>query len=505
MLNRIRSILSFTAPTSNLGIFLLFLLLATAMRFFSYRMSVIDWDESTYLLIARALLNGKELYVDAWDPKPPGIFLLFAVFESLFSNGILGVRLGATVSVAGTAYFLVRIAQHFRSEKNWSGLLPGLLYLTCISFQSFSFGLGRTYGLEANTELFFLFFTALAIFQYLKAQERPLLVFLSGITIGIAFEIKYFVLFDMLALGLLVLLMQWEKHKHGGIGAILKHSLNILLPLMTGCVLPFLLVLGYFYFLTDNFDAFYEVTFEIPGRYVNKLNPIRLLRFLGDFFYLTSTTSFFLVAGIILWLRKRPKLNRVYVAFLVGWLILDLTAASLPGKYFIHYIYQAFPPLCLLVAYFYSQDAFKVPNMQRRWTQAIFTVVLLFIPIAAYVKVRSYFIRPDYPRLVARHIRESSPEGRTVFSDNYQHIVHYLTDSYPLTKYYHPGLLNRKEHQQTLQINNRAEVKKILAQQPDFIVYSPYTTAPVLVQWYYEEYELDTVIGPAIHILHRKN
>ncbi|MBP8239553.1 MAG: hypothetical protein KAX50_06315, partial [Saprospiraceae bacterium] len=54
--------------------------LALVMRFFSFFPSVINHDESTYILIAEGLLKGKVYFRDYIDTKPIGIFLLYAGF-----------------------------------------------------------------------------------------------------------------------------------------------------------------------------------------------------------------------------------------------------------------------------------------------------------------------------------------------------------------------------------------------------------------------------------------
>src|SRR5215469_15470311 len=50
-------------------------------------------DQSTYLLIGRSLLEGKQLYRDLWDNKPPGIFYLYAGISKLFGSALWGVAL----------------------------------------------------------------------------------------------------------------------------------------------------------------------------------------------------------------------------------------------------------------------------------------------------------------------------------------------------------------------------------------------------------------------------
>ena len=62
--------------------------LSLVMRFFSFFPSVMDHDESTYLVIADALRQGNVYLRDVIDTKPIGIFTLFAVFQILFGKSI---------------------------------------------------------------------------------------------------------------------------------------------------------------------------------------------------------------------------------------------------------------------------------------------------------------------------------------------------------------------------------------------------------------------------------
>ena len=73
-------------------ILIFFLTVSVGLRFFSFFPSVLDHDESTYLIIGRDILNGKILYTDVTDTKPVGIFLFYAVLsffsEALFSQNV---------------------------------------------------------------------------------------------------------------------------------------------------------------------------------------------------------------------------------------------------------------------------------------------------------------------------------------------------------------------------------------------------------------------------------
>ena len=56
-----------------------------SIRFYSFDRSVMDWDESTYILAGQALHeNNYKLYTDIIDVKPVGIFLIYYLNSFLF-------------------------------------------------------------------------------------------------------------------------------------------------------------------------------------------------------------------------------------------------------------------------------------------------------------------------------------------------------------------------------------------------------------------------------------
>ena len=49
-------------------------------------------DQGIYAMVGRALLAGKMPYRDAWDFKPPGIFVIYAGARAIFGSGQWGIR-----------------------------------------------------------------------------------------------------------------------------------------------------------------------------------------------------------------------------------------------------------------------------------------------------------------------------------------------------------------------------------------------------------------------------
>ena len=101
------------ADTPDFFIIGFFLFLTIFVRFAFWFRAVIDWDESTFILMGQSLLDGELLYRDLWDLKPPLIFVSFALFIKLFGKSVIAVRVGGAVCVLLSAvltYYIGRKA-----------------------------------------------------------------------------------------------------------------------------------------------------------------------------------------------------------------------------------------------------------------------------------------------------------------------------------------------------------------------------------------------------------
>lgn len=88
---------------STLAWLLLFALLVALTRYGSLYTEVIDWDESTFILMAQDVLRGNLPYTHLFDNKPPLMFLLLAGMMRLFGPRVAAVRLLGAISLWGTA------------------------------------------------------------------------------------------------------------------------------------------------------------------------------------------------------------------------------------------------------------------------------------------------------------------------------------------------------------------------------------------------------------------
>ena len=87
------------------------LIVAVALRMWDFGNPVVHVDEQYYLLVGDRMLQGDIPYIDIWDRKPVGLFLLFAGIRLLPGDGILAYQIVATLFAAGTAWMVDRAAR----------------------------------------------------------------------------------------------------------------------------------------------------------------------------------------------------------------------------------------------------------------------------------------------------------------------------------------------------------------------------------------------------------
>ncbi|MBJ6120439.1 hypothetical protein [Sphingomonas mollis] len=102
-------------PSSPVARFLWLLVAAIATRVALYGDPLMLSDEQFYLLVGDRMLQGAWPFVDIFDRKPVGLFLIFAGLRAIGGNGILVYQLGATLCAALTAFVATRIARRFAS------------------------------------------------------------------------------------------------------------------------------------------------------------------------------------------------------------------------------------------------------------------------------------------------------------------------------------------------------------------------------------------------------
>lgn len=438
---------------SEKHIWLVFLTVSVALRLFSFFPSVLDHDESTYLIIGRELLQGKELYTDVTDTKPAGIFLFYAALEFLFGGSIFMKRFVFALVVGFTAFLVYKVSKRF-FENHKAAVASGFIYIFYTSLWVY-------HGRSPNTELLFNLTTIGALLLFLQPKTKTWIF--GGLLMGIGFIIKYLVLFDIVAFFLFFFVADILRDKK-----IIQRTGFWFRYFFSGLafLLPFAL-LNLWFWLDDPAHDFFYVTYELPGNYGSdpslKRYGIMLADFIGKFlpisffvFYMVFKRSHFL-KGNIKW-------------FFAVWVFSSLIAIYLPGKEFSHYTIQLMLPLSIIAGLFFHSE-FKPDN----YSSIVFSgksglvLLVLFILVVQIISFNNEVLKPDYPRKVAAAIQQEMDAGEDVYVADYEQIVYYLLDLDSPTKYVHPNLIFTETHK-AFKINVDRELGHIMSKEPDFII-----------------------------------
>lgn len=171
----------------------------------SWATPLLDSDEGFYLLVGDRMAHGALPYVDIWDRKPVGLFLLYAGIRLLGGDGVLAYQLVGTLFAFCTALLVARLARPFSNP--FGSAAAGVAYLLWLP-------LGSAGGGQA--ELFLnlpLAAAGLVTWHGLGAPSRGLL-WQRGcqamLLVGVAAQIKYTALFTGLFFGCCWLLAAWR-------------------------------------------------------------------------------------------------------------------------------------------------------------------------------------------------------------------------------------------------------------------------------------------------------
>jgi hypothetical protein len=83
-------------------------------------------DQGIYAMVARAVLAGRMPYRDAWDFKPPGVFLVYAASRALLGADQVAIRVVEVVGLAAMVAAMARLTRAWWGTRR-IGLLAGVV------------------------------------------------------------------------------------------------------------------------------------------------------------------------------------------------------------------------------------------------------------------------------------------------------------------------------------------------------------------------------------------
>lgn len=440
------------------------LLLVVFVRLPSIPPSVIDWDESLYILGARSLLHGQLPYVAVFDDKPLGAPALIAAAMTVLGSSVPTVRLLGCLGVAATALLLGRLAALLGLPRT-SGPAAAVLYA------AFSTRLG---GLATNTELLFAPFAVAALcvaatgWDARRWLDQAWRIIGIGLLFGIAIWIKYVAAVPA-AVAFATLAGAWLwRSRAGAAGAAGLAALYA-----AACALP-TAVTAVGYLAAGQLGAFWHCNFGYMRAFLAiSLSP--------GFMIATAAESLLAIWPLLLlgalgiwfgWRGREVTPPRAAAAVLALWMTAEALAVAAPWKFYSHYFLVLLPPLALLSGTALSAIAERavLPHLRPAAPWALAGIAAL-VPLTAVAGKLAHgwpnLAGPDMPRQVAKAIR--GDPAPTAWVVNSQPIIYFLAGIPAPTRFPFPPHLVGWESALT-GTDPLAEIERILAERPRFLV-----------------------------------
>ncbi|NYT42207.1 glycosyltransferase family 39 protein [Sphingomonas sp. R-74633] len=437
----------------------LLLIVAIAARSAQFGNPVVQVDDEFYLLTGDRMLHGALPYVDIWDRKPVGLFLIYAAIRLLGGAGVLQYQLVATLFAVATGFVIARIARNLAGPHGAAA--AGVVYILY---------LGMFGGEGGQSPVFYNLFVALAVWAMTDIARRPGFgrrAFAMGLAamllVGVAMQVKYTALFEGMFFGLALLWFGWQR----GVG-------RVALAAMAGAwiaaaLLPTLAAWGYYAaighgdaFVQANFVSILDRTSDGVGITLKRLGWIALC---------------LAPLGIAAWLGRglaRPVGEDVR-RFLQGWAIAAIGGVLIFGTYFDHYALPLIAPLCVLAAAWFGDAEAGVvlasANVRLRIPAGVALMALVtglsLLLINDNRRDRGW--GPQVERM-ADFIRPQLRDCLYVFDG--EPSLYQLTGSCLPTRWPFPSHLSLSRESQAIGTDPVAEIRRIMAAKPEFVVAS---------------------------------
>lgn len=442
-----------TRASFNWIVLAVFVLVALVTRATWFGDPVADFDEQIYSLIGWRMTQGDVPFVDLWDRKPFGLFLIFAASHAIFGPGPIAYQAVALMFGLGGAWLVYLLS--LRLVDRVSATVAGSLYLMLLAaYGSYS---GQTEVFHAPLMLL----TAWLVIDWRRddAVRRALLAMLVA---GATLQVKYTVLPQCAFFGTYALYGRWRMQASFREIAALAAAFALL------GILPTALVAAWFA-AQGQFDAFWFANFiSFFSR-----EPSEFGRFWPGHIKGALPIATIATVGIYSALRLNPPRDRRVYAFFLGWALAAFASVILPSTIYLYY-YGALAAPAVLVA---------LPLIDRSSPAKWFPAALLMVSLLVIINPPERYSHATSERLAEKRlsdaIRPFVSSGREcLYIFDGPTALYRTTESCLPTRFIYPDHLNNALERNALGVSQVAEVRRILLTRPAVIVTASHPVTP---------------------------
>ncbi|UAK25784.1 hypothetical protein [Sphingomonas nostoxanthinifaciens] len=428
-------------------IVLLLAIVACAARAATFDNPALGFDEQFYLLVGDRMLHGALPYVDIFDRKPIGIFLIYAGTRFLGGSGFLQYKLVAACIVALSAYGIFRIVRTRASSA--AAIASAVAYILWLDFME---------GEGGQTPVFYNLAMLAAAALILSIIRQPRLSIWRGTTamlcVGLALQIKYSVAPEGALFGLALL---YEAHRRDArwvrtIGLGFGWAGLALLPTVAAYAA---------YAAEGHGSAFLFANFQsVMGQ---RRRPFSTEA--AGLALIAATLAPLLICAIRAreW-RSTDGTPSRGGRFLASWLAAASASMLLYGRFDApHYAIPLLLPLTLLSARAFDSSA--------SWRRGIYVGLVVAFVAGQAVLETSRLAKGGRSEATAV-AAAAAPTGRCIFVYDAYPALYMLAQSCLPTKWAFPGHLSTQDEAdaRALGVDPTAEVRRIMAARPAAVI-----------------------------------
>lgn len=419
---------------------LLLALVAIAARAITFGNPVVHVDEEFYFVTAWRMWSGALPYIDVWDRKPIGLFLLYMPAAWLpLPWGTWAYQAMALGAVVATAWLIARLAD----RAGWAagGTLGGVAYILWLDL------LGGQSG-QAPVFYNLLMVGAAMLIVRGGAWRGTAAMALVGLTL----QIKYSAVIEGVFFGLWLMAAQWRRAPR--VLPLLGHGAM----LVAIALLPTIAV-GAFYAVRGYWSAFAYANFL--SIFARNANDLRELALNGGQMVLIASPVVAMAWGARRTHRGGDAGTR---RFLYAWLVAAIVGLAVFRPWFDHYALPMLVPGCACAAGFLGAG---------HWRGRASAAILLLAALAGQIVLFVHQAERGTPRQFAALAAAvgKGPGCLYVYSGNT--MLYVATERCALSRYVVPAHLGRTREANATGVDQDSEIRRILAHHPAVVVMRP--------------------------------
>lgn len=373
------------------------------------------------------IVDGGKLYVDAWDHKPPMVFLMNGLMAALLGDNIVLHRIWLTAFALLDLWLFYLLSKHvipkLLAAVN-SSIDPLVATKLTVLLYAFVRNLSQFTNSGNNTEAYgvvLVLTLALACVHYFERQ-RWWLMAIAGLSMGLLFWFKGNFLIFGAVVGVLLLVHTWRTPWR-----MIWHALVYIAPLV-------LISLGWFRYFdaVGTFDDFWLASFGFSALYATTAWSGSL----SANIWLFVTTAALLVPALVMFaisLRDvRAQWRNASYQLVLAMFVAGVVIIAAVGSFYAYYLLITMPFTVLVIAY----GLMRITTLGRFWRVALIAMVV--VTLAANYAFSTRQLLNNFSgtaaeaaaeqRAAADYIRSNTSEDDRIFANAYGAVFYQLAD-----------------------------------------------------------------------------